>query len=65
MFHVAVAKSTQSGLGGGLGNYEIRCNGTSEEGIFVRYSGSSYGKLGSLIEMVKNQVLAITIIIQL
>ncbi|KAA4803234.1 hypothetical protein F2Z72_11625 [Bacteroides fragilis] len=46
MFHVAVAKSTQSGLGGGLGNYEIRCNGTSEEGIFVRYSGSSYGKLG-------------------
>lgn len=46
MFHVAVAKSTRSGLGGGLGNYEIRCNGTSEEGIFVRYSGSSYGKLG-------------------
>lgn len=46
IFHVAVAKSTQSGLGGGLGNYEIRCNGTSEEGIFVRYSGSSYGKLG-------------------
>ena len=46
MFHVAVAKGTQSGLGGGLGNYEIRCNGTSEEGIFVRYSGSSYGKLG-------------------
>lgn len=46
MFHVAVAKSTQSGLGGGLGNYEIRCNGTNEEGIFVRYSGSSYGKLG-------------------
>lgn len=46
MFHVAVAKSTQSGLGGGLGNYEIRCNGTSGEGIFVRYSGSSYGKLG-------------------
>lgn len=46
MFHVAVAKSTQSGLGGGLGNYEIRCNGTSKEGIFVRYSGSSYGKLG-------------------
>ena len=45
-FHVSVAKSTQSGLGGGLGNYEIRCNGTSEEGIFVRYSGSSYGKLG-------------------
>lgn len=46
MFHVAVAKGTRSGLGGGLGNYEIRCNGTSEEGIFVRYSGSSYGKLG-------------------
>lgn len=39
-----------SGITGGLcglvGNYEIRCNGTSEEGIFVRYSGSSYGKLG-------------------
>lgn len=30
----------------GAGNFEIRPNGSNNEGIFVRYSQSSYGKLG-------------------
>lgn len=37
---------TTGGFCGLTGNYEIRCNGSNDEGIFVRYSGSSYGKLG-------------------
>lgn len=30
----------------GTGNFEIRPNGSNNEGIFVRYGNSSYGKLG-------------------
>lgn len=30
----------------GAGNFEIRPNGSNNEGIFVRYSQSGYGKLG-------------------
>lgn len=37
---------TTGGLCGLVGNYEIRPNGNNNEGVFVRYSGSSYGKLG-------------------
>lgn len=32
------------GLCGLVGNYEIKPNGENNEGVFVRYSGSSYGK---------------------
>lgn len=37
---------TTGGLCGLVGNYEIRPTGSNNEGIFVRYSQSSYGKLG-------------------
>lgn len=37
---------TTAGLCGLVGNYEIRPTGSNNEGIFVRYSQSSYGKLG-------------------
>ena len=37
---------TTGGLVGLVGNYEIRPTGSNNEGIFVRYSQSSYGKLG-------------------
>lgn len=37
---------TTGGLCGLAGNYEIRPGANNKEGIFVRYSGSSYGKLG-------------------
>ena len=30
----------------GAGNFEIRPDGSNNKGIFVRYSGSNYGKLG-------------------
>lgn len=32
----------------GAGNFEIRPNGSNNKGIFVRYGGSGYGKLGVL-----------------
>lgn len=35
---------TTGGFVGLVGNYEIRPTGSNNEGIFVRYSGSSYGK---------------------
>lgn len=34
---------TTAGMAG-AGNFEIRPNGSNNEGVFVRYSGSSYGK---------------------
>lgn len=37
---------TTGGLCGLVGNYEIRPTGSDNEGIFVRYSQSDYGKLG-------------------
>lgn len=37
---------TTGGLCGLVGNYEIRPAGNNNEGIFVRYSQSDYGKLG-------------------
>lgn len=37
---------TTGGLVGLVGNYEIRPTGSNNEGIFVRYSQSDYGKLG-------------------
>lgn len=37
---------TTGGLCGLVGNYEIRPTGSNNEGVFVRYSGSYYGKLG-------------------
>lgn len=37
---------TTGGLCGLVGNYEIRPTGSNNEGIFVRYSQSDYGKLG-------------------
>lgn len=37
---------TTGGLCGLVGNYEIRPKGSNNEGIFVRYSQSDYGKLG-------------------
>lgn len=37
---------TTAGLAGQAGNYEIRPDGSSSNGIFVRYSNSSYGRLG-------------------
>ena len=30
----------------GAGNFEIRPNGSNNEGVFVRYYQSNYGKLG-------------------
>lgn len=35
---------TTAGLAGQAGNYEIRPGANNNEGVFVRYSGSSYGK---------------------
>ena len=37
---------TTAGMNGETGNFEIRPNGSSSNGIFVRYSNSSYGRLG-------------------
>jgi hypothetical protein len=37
---------TTAGLAGQTGNFEIRPDGSSSNGIFVRYSNSSYGRLG-------------------
>lgn len=37
---------TTAGLAGQAGNYEIRPGANNNEGVFVRYSQSNYGKLG-------------------
>jgi hypothetical protein len=37
---------TTGGLCGLVGNFEIRPNGNNNEGVFVRYGSSAYGKLG-------------------
>lgn len=37
---------TTAGLAGQTGNYEIRPGANNNEGVFVRYSQSDYGKLG-------------------
>lgn len=37
---------TTAGLAGQTGNYEIRPGANNNEGVFVRYSNSSYGRLG-------------------
>lgn len=42
---------TTAGLAGQTGNYEIRPNGNNNEGVFVRYSGSSYGKFAVVNEL--------------
>lgn len=38
--------NTGSAMNGETGNFEIRPDGSSSNGIFVRYSNSSYGRLG-------------------
>lgn len=40
------SRNTGSAMNGETGNFEIRPNGSSSNGIFVRYSNSSYGRLG-------------------
>lgn len=45
-FYDTGLSGTTGGLVGLVGNYEIRPTGSNNEGIFVRYSQSDYGKLG-------------------
>lgn len=45
-FYDVGLSGTTGGLVGLVGNYEIRPTGSNNEGIFVRYSQSNYGKLG-------------------
>lgn len=40
------SRNPGSAMNGETGNFEIRPNGSSSDGIFVRYSNSSYGRLG-------------------
>lgn len=40
------SRNTGSAMNGETGNFEIRPNGSSSNGIFVRYGSSAYGKLG-------------------
>ena len=40
----SMVSGTTAGLAGQAGNYEIRPGANNNEGVFVRYSGSSYGK---------------------
>lgn len=40
------SRNPSSAMNGETGNFEIRPNGSSNNGIFVRYSNSSYGRLG-------------------
>lgn len=40
------SRNTGSAMNGETGNFEIRPDGSSSNGIFVRYSNSSYGRLG-------------------
>lgn len=44
-FYDVGLSGTTAGMDG-TGNFEIRPNGSNSEGAFVRYDGSSYGKLG-------------------
>lgn len=47
-YDIGLSSSRNSGsaMNGETGNLEIRPNGSSSNGIFVRYSNSSYGRLG-------------------
>lgn len=47
-YDIGLSSSGNSGsaMNGETGNFEIRPNGSSSNGIFVRYSNSSYGRLG-------------------
>ena len=47
-YDIGLSSSKNSGsvMNGETGNFEIRPNGSSSNGIFVRYSNSSYGRLG-------------------
>lgn len=45
IFYDVGLSGTTAGMAG-AGNFEIRPNGSNNEGIFVRYSQSDYGKLG-------------------
>lgn len=47
-YDIGLSSSRNSGsaMNGETGNFEIRPNGSSSNGIFVRYSDSSYGRLG-------------------
>lgn len=47
-YDIGLSSSRNSGsaMNGGTGNFEIRPNGSKSEGVFVRYGGSTYGKLG-------------------
>lgn len=40
------SRNPSSAMNGETGNFEIRPNGSRSNGIFVRYSNSSYGRLG-------------------
>lgn len=40
------SRNPDSAMNGETGNFEIRPDGSSSNGIFVRYSNSSYGRLG-------------------
>lgn len=44
-FYDVGLSGTTAGMNG-AGNFEIRPDGSNNKGIFVRYNGSSYGKLG-------------------
>ena len=44
-FYDVGLSGTTAGMDG-AGNFEIRPDGSNNKGIFVRYNGSSYGKLG-------------------
>jgi hypothetical protein len=47
-YDIGLSSSRNSGsaMNGETGNFEIRPNASSSNGIFVRYSNSSYGRLG-------------------
>lgn len=47
-YDIGLSSSRNSGsaMNGETGNFEIRPDGSSSNGIFVRYSNSSYGRLG-------------------
>lgn len=47
-YDIGLSSSRNSGsaMNGETGNFEIRPNGSSSNGIFIRYGNSSYGRLG-------------------
>ena len=45
IFYDVGLSGTTAGMAG-AGNFDIRPNGSNNEGVFVRYYGSTYGKLG-------------------